>query len=629
MKVYSVIPIARGVSKEILSYFGSDDIPLGALVSIPLRKKTAKAIVISSMEVEEVRGELRQSEFALRKIGAVKSPGFLSKGFLSAVHEISDYYAAPASTTLSTLLPKAVLEFSPKRKNIDEKTKAPVSQEKLLIQSDDDERFAHYKSLIREEFARGSSVFFCVPTIEDMRRIEESLTKGIENFTISLTSGLSKKEYAAAFKKIEEEEHPLLIIATAPFLSVAPAKTSLIIMERENSRAWRTQVRPYLDLRKFIEKFAMKSGIRLIAGDIMLSTEVIWRKKNDEVVEFAPLKFRSLSQARGSLVDMKSEFGKPKEDFKILSDELLSAIEDTRETNGHMYIYSARKGLSPSTVCGDCGQVVTCTRCGAPIVLYGGKGEENFFQCNRCGERRGAAERCVNCNSWKLTTLGIGLELVEEEIKKRFPHMPLFCIDKQSVKTPKRALEIVRRFEDTPGSILLGTEMALFYLSEKVDTCAVASIDSLFSIPDFRMNERVLYILLKMKMLSQKNFIIQTRNAGAKIFDYAIRGNLMDFYRDEIADRKKFLYSPFSVFVKITAEGKRSAVEPEINSMRVSFEKYKPHVFESFLPSQRGNFVMHLLLRVPPAEWPHKKIVEKLKGLPPYFTVKVDPESLL
>ncbi len=40
---------------------------------------------------------------------------------------------------------------------------------------DKEERFTHYKSLIREEFARKQSVFFVLPTIEDIRRMKSQL----------------------------------------------------------------------------------------------------------------------------------------------------------------------------------------------------------------------------------------------------------------------------------------------------------------------------------------------------------------------------------------------------------------------------------------------------------------------
>src|SRR3989344_724782 len=629
MKIYKVIPITRGVSKEILTYFGPDSIPAGALVSVPLRRKSSLALVIESEGVVAARTKIRKSDFSLKKIGGVKTENFLSQTFMFAAQETSEWFATPLGATLNALLPKIIRDNAAKIRT-GQFSPRSNSHEKLLIQADDEERFANYRSLIREEFARRSSVFFCAPTIEDIRRTRDLLTKGIEKYTAVFHSELGRREFRESISLLENEDHPLLIIATASFLCLCRSDVRVIVLDRENSRNFRTQSRPFIDLRRFVEKFARLSGARFIAGDIMLSAETIWRKDKEEFVEFSPLKFRPLSPARGMIIDMKTERGKFSSDFRVISPELETLIGETRETNSHLFIFSARKGLSPTTVCGDCGKVVLCNRCSSPVVLYSGKGDkENFFQCNRCGERRGAAERCVNCKSWKLTTLGIGIELVEQELKKLFPKIPTFSMDKERVSTPKKAVELISRFEETPGSVLIGTEMALNFLSSKLGACAVASIDSLLSVPDFRINERVLYLLVKMRSLSQKKFLIQTRNADAKIFDFVLRGNLIDFYREEIEERKKFLYPPFSVFIKVTAEGRKLAVEKEMEKLQKIFAEYEPRIFESLLPSPKGNFSKNMLLRVAPDDWPNHGLSDKIKALPPYFNVKVDPESLL
>ena len=39
MKIIDVIPIAKGIPQEKLSYFTSKDVSIGALVSVPVRKK--------------------------------------------------------------------------------------------------------------------------------------------------------------------------------------------------------------------------------------------------------------------------------------------------------------------------------------------------------------------------------------------------------------------------------------------------------------------------------------------------------------------------------------------------------------------------------------------------------------
>ena len=65
--IVDVIPIARGIGKESLSYFTTLDLPLGALVSIPMRKRTVDAIVIGKREGADLRSQIRSAYYAIRK----------------------------------------------------------------------------------------------------------------------------------------------------------------------------------------------------------------------------------------------------------------------------------------------------------------------------------------------------------------------------------------------------------------------------------------------------------------------------------------------------------------------------------------------------------------------------------
>jgi primosomal protein N' (replication factor Y) len=628
MKLYEVIPIANVLGRETLSYFGTDSIGLGSLVSIPLRKKVVNAIVVGKQDVGKEKSNIKSSSFALRKIGSLKSPHFLSESFLNATLETARYHATNTGAVLQTLLPQAILSLPAKKNHLQINSEIGIRKEHLVIQSEDEERFSHYRGFIRGEFARHSSVYFALPTIEDIRSIKKELEKGIEQYTAVLHSGLSKKEFLAQIKIINNTSHPVLIIGTIPFLSVERADIQSIILDRENSRSYRTLSRPFINLRTFVEKFATHSNRKLILGDILLSTETLWKLKNDECAEFSPIKSRILSSAQGLLVDMKTKRGEFEKGFRVLSLELEALIDKSKEDNERLFIFSARKGLSPTTICGDCGQVVLCKTCGSPIVLYS-SGGKNFFKCNKCGETRDAMEKCGNCDSWKLDTLGIGIELVEREINKRFPDVKVFRMDKEVVKTEKKALEIITKFENTPGSVLLGTELALIYLKRPIENVAVASIDSLFALPDFRINEKMFYILLSLRSRAERVFIIQTRNSSEPIFDYAIKGSLADFYRDEIEDRKTFSYPPFSTFIKLSIEGRKPGVVREAENIAELFKDSSPNIFSGFSPSKRGNTMMNILIRVPVENWPDEKILQKIYSLPPQVAIRVDPESVL
>lgn len=631
MHIIHVIPIARGIDKETLSYFSATDIEPGSLVKVPVRNRQVLALVVHREPANELKADLKSSSFAMRKLGKVKVMPVFSAEFLKAAEQAAEYFAGTTGSVLATVTPKPILEQADKVKKPEKMPEIRVIQtpDPYVLQADEDERLAHYKSLIREQFARKKSIYFCLPTIQDTKRVFETITKGIEDYTHVLNSSLTKKEILDVWNKVITEKHPVLIIGTGSFMGIPRPDIGLIVVERESSSGYKTHTRPYVDIRTFSEMYAKRINAKLIFGDLLLRTETLSRAKNGELVELAPLKFRSLSTSDTQVIDMKKYKTLDAPEFRILSEEFETLVKDTKDSNANMFIFAARRGLAPLTVCGDCGTTVLCTRCSAPIVLHKGGDESNFFLCHRCGERRSAEERCRVCTSWKLTTLGIGIELIEKAITSLFPDTTIYRMDKDTVSTHKQALSVMTKFYNSPGSILLGTEMALSYLEKPVENSAVASIDSLFSIPDFRINEKIMNILLKIRSVTQKTCIIQTRSRDQHIFDYATKGNLMDFYREEIDERKKLSYPPFATLIKITVKGTRQRVINDMNYVEKLLGDYEPLIFPAFIETINKKSVMHALIKLERNRWVSRPLLERLLQLPPHIAVNVDPESLL
>jgi primosomal protein N' (replication factor Y) len=635
MQVINVIPLQSGIFKETLSYFSSKNVPVGSIVTVEVRKKQISALVVSIEDATKMKTQIRKSSYTMKKLDSVKSKSFFLSAFTQAAQETAQYFATTTGEILQALTPKAVLtEHIKIKEKHDESAEANkngfgVTSEAFTFQAEDKERLTTYKSLIREEFAKGSSVFFCLPTILNIKTTLTALERGIKEYTFILHSGLSKKDLLATWTKIINETHPVLIIATGTFLSIPRRDISTIILDKENSRSYKTLKRPHFDIRTFVEIFAKKAKMKLIFGDIFLRPETIWRTNQNEFIEFNPLKFRSLSTAEQSIVDMR-EYKKSggQKTFSILSNELKKRIKDSKDANENLFILTGRRGLSPVTVCNDCGELVQCDKCKTPMVLHKRR-DGNIFLCHKCGHQEDAERRCSVCSGWRLAALGIGIEGVEEEIKKNFPDIKIFKIDSDCVKTYKKGMTIALNFFSSPGSILLGTEMALPYLYKDIDGAAVVGIDSLFTVPDFRMNEKIFNTLLSLRGKTLAHLLIQTRNPNEKIFKHLVSGNLLDFYRNEIKQRKEFGYPPFSTLIKITCQGRKPTVTKEMDKLSEILKDYKPSIYPAFTPGARGAYTVNALLVLERSTWIDEKLLGILRSLPPSFIVRVDPGDLL
>ncbi len=635
MNIIDVIPISKGIGLDTLSYFSTKEATLGAIVDIPLRNKKVQGIVVAVKPAKDMKVEIKNAGFALKKIEKFKSTEFFSQAFMNMTKEIAEYYATSVGAVLDVLVPDYILKNVSKLKKIDsEKISSLESRtikEKYVVQGDDEERYGTWKSLIRQEFAKKRSVLFITPTIEDAERSYELLEKGIEGYAFILTGSLTPKKIIETWNMIMKEEHPVVIIATGNFLSLPRVDIETIIVERESNKTYKILRRPFLDIRHVAEVFAEKKGIKIFLADNFLRVETLWREHEGELVQASPFKFRSLSTAEDTLIDMKIK-KTPNISFKILSDEVQKLIMRTKEESEQMIILATRRGIAPTTVCGDCQNIVVCNNCSSPVVLHT-LGEKTFFMCHRCGERRSTEEYCKVCGSWKLGVVGIGIDLVVQKIKDKFPDITLFQIDSDTlakkVQGEKTAKEIVQKFKAQPGSILIGTEMMLQYLHEKVENSAIISLDSLFALPDFRIQEKILYMLIRIRSLTTRHFIVQTRKSDEKVFEYGLKGNMSDFYRGALDERKKFKYPPFTTLIKITLEGKKDAIIKEMEEVQNILDPFEVEVFPAFTQTVRGNQVLHGLIRIPHDAWPNSDLIQKIRSLSPTVMVKVDPETLL
>jgi primosomal protein N' (replication factor Y) len=650
MNIITVIPLTRSKIASELSYFTAAVVPVGAIVSVPLRSRAIHAIVVKSQNAEELKIDIKNAPFEIRKLGKIKATVFFPPSFIEACGTVAEFYATTMGAVIDAMVADTLMENAskispplPKQPSLimdgtmtgdNSLAKAalkprPDSERIFAVQGDDADRMSSWRSLIRQEFARKRSIAMYAPTIEDCQNIFKELEKGIEGYIFILHSGLPKKKISETWNLIAETDHPVVVIATGSFSLLPRGDIDTTIIERENNRGWIGQKAPYLDIRFALEMIARLRRQTIFLADSLLRVETLHRLDEENIHQGSPFKWRSISNAKDSLVDMKA-FKSAKNDFKIISPDLERLIRTNHEENTHLFIFSLRRGLASMTVCDDCETVVTCRNCSAPIVLHTSSiSGKNFFMCHKCGERRSAEEMCAVCGGWRLTPLGIGIDRVAEELRTRFPEIDVFQIDADTTKTPKQMDETLNRFRSKPGSILLGTESALLHLTDKVDHVAVASLDSLFALPDFRIQEKIMYMLIRLRVQATRSILVQTRQPEEKVFEYGLKGNLSDFYRLTLSDRKQFKYPPFSILIKLTIEGKKDKISVSMASVQQTLTPYEVDVFPAFTSTLKGNSVIHGLLSVEPHSWPDPELIAKLRSLPSNVLVKVNPETLL
>jgi len=630
MNIVEVIPITKSVRLDTLTYYTTKKLSIGNLVTVPLRKKDITALVINITDGKDMKESLKHSSYSLKKVKSVLKKKLFKKEFIRSVAEISDYYASSTGLVLNQLTSARIIESSDKIK-VTETKKNPNKKESLtyVVQADRDDRYSQYKNFIRERLAQKESVVFIVPTQSDIDFADEYIKRGIKDRVYTLSPSLSKTKLISFWNQALESEKPVVIISTQNMMHIPRNDIGAIIIERESSPAYKALRRPYTDGRKVAQIYSKHMGIRLVLGDTLLTIESLNKVNDQTYLELGPLVFRSLTPAKTKLIDMTEVEDAP---TVSISNEMIEMLTTAKEENAHSFIFTARKGLFSSVVCDDCKHVYTCEFCSSPLVLHGGSdatNKKNLFRCHSCGEEKNAGGLCPDCKSWKLTTLGIGIEQVEKDLNELMPGIKTFVLSKDTASTTKRAKDIMEEYYATPGAILIGTEMALPYIKTEIEYVGVSSLDTLFSLPDFRIRERIMHILLALRKIAFKKLLLQTRHSDEQIFDYGLSGNLVSFYREEEKARERFGYPPFMTLIKVTRADKKDVVEEEMKELVKFFRPHVFHTYPAFTEKVKNAYVMHGLIRLDPSKWPEKELADKLKMLPPNYRVEVDAQSLL
>ena len=643
MWIVEVVPLKRGLPKETLTYFSSEQIPDGTVVSVPIRAKAVDAVSVSCRDAKDEKAAIKSGSFALKKILKVKAGSPVPGYIFETAKLAAQYYRAPRGNILNLLIPDYSY-YGLFAHDQTAKKETDAVPERLLFQSPLDDRIAFYRTYIRESFAKKESITFVCPTIADCSLFAESLSRGIADFVIVLNSEISKKKLVDAVKRLSTDAHAFIVVTTPTFATLMRPDTGTIIVEHESSSAYATPTNPSYDFRVLMELLARAAGKKLIFGNSLLRVETLARHEQKEFGTVAPITFRALAPIEITVIPhgVPAQIAPRARNDQIpaLSEEMRALIARAPEARSHIFAFTLRTGLATITRCRDCGTVCLCEHCEAPLVLYSAANGKRVFICNKCKRHKPSEQKCERCNSWNLAAIGTGTEFVEEEIRRLYPDMPVFRIDREAAPTRTEARKIAAQFSAAPCGILVGTEMALFYLSEDITDSIVVSFDTLFNIPSYRTNERIIELFLAIAERTRGKMYVQTKNPDEPIIDLIKSNNYATWYRNELAERMEYNYPPASTIMKITWRGKEAEKDAAKDYLEELLAPLAPDIFESIVVTKgKREIAVNAVIRPRREEWslqalPSGKglsetLREILAKLPDECVLNVNPDNLL
>lgn len=595
MYVIDVIPFSKGVPPGALSYRSAKQLLPGALVSVPLRKKRVRGIVVSVAEVRDAKAELKRASFSLS--GDLKELGTLPSELIEALRDTALYQGASLGAVLSQLLEGMLPEEVPT-------SFVPgTGYVRTGVEKPYEARVADYRKRIE---ATVGATLLVAPTLIEAARFKEAF-KSLKPLVLSSALTPAKREAAL----MAARDAVGLVIATPAFSFVPIQHLGQIILDRVSAGTYRFQKRPYTSMVPALECLARARSLPLVLGDFPL-----------------PLEYREegilSSEGLGSMriLDAKQEEEKQGTVFKAVPEPMREEIAKVLTKKGRVAVFAARRGYAPAVVCRTCGASVKDAR-GRALTLATEKGER-VLRSNDGTTLKDADAVCDVCGSWNLLPLGIGVERVVEELSEAFPETTIVRFDTDTIRTPAQARKAVLRMEEL-GTISVGTEFMLPWLAYGIDLACVASADSLLALPFWRSRERFLRLLLSLREHA-KETLVATRRMDETALLAADDLEHETFFEEETGLRTILGYPPFGTLIALACVGTGAQLEAAQTHIK-ELSSY-PLSQSSDRPALKGRLTRTWVLSLPNGAWPDSVLSQKLAALPLSIRVLIDPDSL-
>ncbi len=338
----------------------------------------------------------------------------------------------------------------------------------------------------------------------------------------------------------------------------------LIVVDEEHESSYKHEGDPRYDAREVAERRASAAGALLLLGSATPRPESVLpsagareqpRLRLPTRVDAGPLPPVEVLDMCGLSAGLHPETAR--------------ALAHVRETGGKAIVLLNRRGWSNFLSCHSCGHVWGCPHCDVTLVLHRGG---NFLACHHCGYRQAAPERCERCGSISVARHGAGTERVQHDLAAvldaqddRFPVLRLDA-DTTGAGTPGVA-PLLRRFQDAPAGVLIGTQMVAKGHDFPGVTLGVAlDADATLRFPDFRAEERTFALIAQLAgrvgrgaSSPAARVLVQTIAPQARAIVHAANHDSDGFLAGELDRRRALGYPPFSHVIRIVCSAPETA----------------------------------------------------------------------
>lgn len=462
-----------------------------------------------------------------------------------------------------------------------------------------------YEKLTETVIAHRRQALILVPEIALSQQLFERLQKRFGARIALLHSQLTERERYEIWLATQAHEIDI-VLGPRSALFLPFADLGLVIIDEEHESSYKqSEPDPRYHAIRVAEYLAQKNQALLLLGSATPSVDTLYEvvQKKCSIYNL-PDRIGQAALPEMRLVDMTEE--RRQGNHGILSQALREAMAASLSRGEQVILLINRKGYSSSIVCHECGEVIRCPRCDIPLTYYQSTGE---LKCNYCEYHLPMVSACPSCGSSFIDKRGTGTESVEEECARLFPKAVVARLDAQALANKASRDRVLQDYADRRTNILVGTQLLAKGLDFINTTCiGVIHADLTLNLPDFRSAERCFQLMVQVAGRAGRDnkpstVFIQTYQKDHYAFADACQQNVHQFFLDEMAFRKQWLYPPVVRLCRvIVSDFDANDVEKSMRSIYnyiVRLPIRKEVIGPSYAPLAKKNnrYRMHLIVK--------------------------------
>lgn len=663
---------------ENLTYLQNSEFKVqrGDIVNVSLGKRNVKGYVIN----ETSRNLVEDSKFKLKEVISIDEQWpKLHDPFLKWLEWVADYYIHPLGQVIQLSFPPLSKTTKARKSSrapvvpILEKTKRPVltaEQKKCVDAIDLENKFSvhliHgvtgsgkteiYLQLFEKCIEQNKKGLFLLPEISLTPQLVHRFVERFGDQVAVLHSQLTDRERTNQWWEIIEGEKKILIGARSALF--CPVKNlGLVVVDEEHESSFKQDEKLKYHGRDCAVMLGKFSDCAVILGSATPSLES-WKNAQEKKYSLHSLVQRVANRPLPTIeiVDLRLE----KENQKRLNilpfwlsmafyQKMLIAIENKEQ----IALLLNRRGMANTIFCQSCGYTAECPNCDISLTLHA----KSHLVCHYCDYHQNYNLKCPECPSGELTALGLGTELIEQDLQKLFPDLVIARADRDEIQSRTDMENLIADMENEKINILVGTQMIAKGLDfPKLNLVGLVLADVGFNLPDFRATEKSFQLITQMSGRSGRHVLqsdtagqvfVQTYNPDHESLTYAKSHDYLGFVQCELQARAPLNYPPYQKMISFRIQSmSQDLAQQTVQQIKLRaqslIEKFPDHYKDlqilgpaaAPLAKLKNNYRFHMIIKAEKNSALNsfaRRVLADQKWVPAKVKVivDVDPVSLL